>query len=88
MVNIAEVISLIFLVLAFANLTHAAIKNSKWKYFAFAFFFPLITGITTVAEDYIFPTFMNYLEHISWMLGAIFFALALFKYSKNIWGGK
>ena len=79
--NIAEGISLITLLVAFVFMLIAAKRVPKWKYFAIAFIFPVVTGITTVAEDFLLPDLMNYIEHISWMVGAVAFCWAIYKFA-------
>ena len=78
--DIAEVISVIVLLVAFVFMLLAAKQVPKWKYFFIAFLFPVVTGITTIAEDYLLHDLMNYIEHISWMIGAIAFCWATYKF--------
>jgi len=80
-IDIGEVVSLIFLLVAFIYMLQAAKRVPKWKYFVIAFIFPVITGISTVAEGFFMRDLLNYIEHISWMLGAILFCWAIYKFA-------
>jgi len=86
MVDTTEVISLVFLLVAFVFMLVAIKKVPNWKFFAFAFFFPLLTGITTVAEDFFLNDLMNFIEHVSWMVGAIVFCWAIYKFTQTTKG--
>ena len=83
MVSISEVVSFLVLLLSFIVMLIATKKTPKWKYFVSGFIFVLITGITTVAEDFLLHDLMNYIEHISWLGGAIVFCFIAHKFTKE-----
>ncbi len=78
--EIGECISLVILLIAFVFMLAAVKRVPKWKYFVIAFIFPVITGITKIAEDFVLHDILNYVEHISWMIGAIMFCWAMYKF--------
>ena len=78
--EIGECISLVILLIAFVFMLAAVKRVPKWKYFVIAFMFPVITGITKIAEDFVLHDILNYVEHISWMIGAIMFCWAIYKF--------
>jgi len=80
MVDAGECFSLGILLVAFVFMLAAAKQVPAWKPFVIAFLFPLITGITTIAEVFVLPELMNAIEHISWMIGAIAFCWAIYKF--------
>ena len=78
-----EGISLVVLLAAFVFMLVAARRVPKWKYLVIAFMFPVITGIATVAEDFVLNDPLNYVEHISWMVGAAVFCWAVYKFGST-----
>lgn len=78
-----EGISLVVLLAAFVVMLVAARRLPRWKYLVIAFMFPVITGITTIAEDFVLHDPLNYIEHISWMAGAAVFCWAVYKFGST-----
>lgn len=81
--DIGEGISLVILLVAFVFMLAAARRLPKWKYFVIAFVFPVITGIATIVEDFALHDLLNYIEHISWMVGAAVFCWAVYKFAST-----
>ncbi len=81
--DIREGISLVILLVAFVFMLAAARRLPKWKYFVIAFVFPVITGIATIVEDFVLHDLLNYIEHISWMVGAAVFCWAIYKFAST-----
>ena len=78
--DVGEGISLVVILTVFVFMLAAARRVPGWKYLVIAFAFPVITGIATVAEDFILNEPLNYIEHISWMVGAVVFCWAIYKF--------
>ena len=75
-----EYVSLVMLLVTFVFMLVTIKRVPKWKYFLIAFVFPVVTGITTIAEDFVLYDLMNHIEHISWMIGAVVFCWAIYKF--------
>lgn len=78
-----EGVSLVILLVAFVFMLVTARRVPKWKYFVIAFVFPVITGIATIVEDFALHDLLNYIEHISWVVGAAVFCWAVYKFAST-----
>ena len=84
--EIAEIIAFVMILICFGFMIFAAKADKKWKWLTIGVGFLLLEQVFTNAEVFIWNTGLNYLEHISAMIGCIIFAAACYISYRRIGG--
>ena len=84
-VEINEVIVLLIILFGYIPIIMAYIKNKETKWLFIAYTALLIGAIATIAEVFIYPKALNYIEHAIGVMGAgIFFLVCAYMNYKKI----
>jgi hypothetical protein len=82
MMQASEILSLLFdiIVVVFIIVLYRTGVIPRYTYFFIGYGCVLLSNVFTVAEGFVFPDFLNVLEHLSYFVSGIFFFLGFVQY--------
>lgn len=71
-------------VLSFVLMYKQKIKTQKYANILLSSFYTFVIGWTcTIAEGFVFPVILNFIEHLAYVVGIVLLLIWIFKYSKK-----